>query len=315
VSAHICVSNKGGSKRGRPAGALVLAALLGGLTVWLTGLFSSGPSASAFLPRAAPAAAMSASFSGIGEPTAVAVLQQGDLLVADVGQAGVRRFASDGRLQAAYGDPELLYPTGLAVDESDRVWVADLWLRRVYRVDLATGRFDEVSPEPSGYLAPGALAYRDGRLYVADLDRQQILVLNALDGRLLRALGRGAGREAGQFAYPNGIWPAASGEVFVADTGNQRIQVFGSDGQLQRILEPPGLYNPRGLAQDRRGRLHVVDSVANEIVVLDPRAGDVLERYGARESLVAPMGLALSRGRAYVADRGNARVVAWELGE
>jgi streptogramin lyase len=303
------------TSRASPAGALVLAALLGGLAAWLAGLVLSGTSASALLPDADPGAATSVSFSGIDQPTAVATLHQGDVLVADVGQPGVRRFASDGRLQASYGDPELLYPTGLAVDENDRVWVADLWLRRLYRLDLATGRFDAVPPEPSGYQAPGALAYRDGRLYVADLERQQILVLDPLDGRLLRALGRGAGRESGQFAYPNGVWPAASGEVFVSDTDNQRIQVFGSDGQLQRILDPPGLYNPRGLAQDRRGRLHVVDSVANEVVVLDPRAGDVLERYGTSENLVAPMGLALAGGRAYVADRGNARVVTWELGE
>jgi DNA-binding beta-propeller fold protein YncE len=293
--------------------ALVLAAALGGFAVWLAGLASAGPTASAFLPAAVPATAGANKLYGFGEPTAIALLANGDVLVADVGQPQVLRFAPDGGLRRAYVDSALRYPTGLAAADDNRVWVADLWQRSIFQIDLESAVFAALPSERSGYEAPAALAYHDGRLYVADLQRQQVLVIDAGDGRLIQAIGRGAGREPGQFAYPNGIWPAANGEVFVSDTSNQRIQVFDTTGRLQRVLQPAGLDNPRGIAQDARGRLHVVDSVANEVVVLDPAAGDVLARYGADDDLASPMGLAVRGRRVYVADRGNARVLFWEL--
>lgn len=300
----------------------LLAALATGLAVWL--LWPARPWlwAGGDLPGSEPGRQQMAARISAGhpraplprEPMAVAVLPDGELLVADVGLAQVHRFSADGRLRASYAARGAFsYPVGLAVGEEGQVWVADLWAERVFRLDLGNDAVEEVPRMPSGYRAPGALAYRHGLLYLADLARHQVLVLSP-DGELARVIGEGKGGKPGQLAFPNGVWVATSGEVFVADSDNHRLQVFDAAGRLSRVLQPHRLLLPRGLVQDARGRLHVADSLANDIAVLDP-AGQIVARYGLDEELSAPNGLAARGSKIYVADRGNGRVVAWEVGD
>src|SRR5690348_11465421 len=96
-------------KRWPLARGLLVAATLGVCALWPT-LSQTAP-AGAYLPAAAPSAARSTSYAPAGEPIAVAVLQNGDILVTDVNRAGVRRFSSDGTSKAAYAD-QVEYPTG-----------------------------------------------------------------------------------------------------------------------------------------------------------------------------------------------------------
>ncbi|MBI4493292.1 MAG: hypothetical protein HY690_10940 [Chloroflexi bacterium] len=303
----------------KPVGAPLVAALLTGLAVWLLGPGRPGLSAAPQLPPGPPGRQVA--WIGNGdplnpiprEPMAVAALEGGDLLVADAGLGQVHRYGSNRQLLRSYGEGRLRYPVGLAVAEDGRAWVADLWQRRVFRLDLAGNSLEAVPPEPSGYQGPVGLAYRQGLLYLTDVARHQVLVLSP-DGGLVRAIGTGRGKESGEFAYPNGVWVAEDGEVFVSDSNNGRIQVFDAEGRFQRTLQPHRLLQPRGLVQDSRGRLHVADTQANDIAVLDP-AGHILGRYGTGEELASPTGLALRGQVLYVADRGNGRVIAWELGD
>lgn len=308
-----------------PNRAPLAAALLAGLLVWLT---APGRPTLLAEPRLPWAQATKTRLVGTirggdtrnpipREPMAVAVLSGGDLLVADAGLGEVFRFTSDGKLRGSYdGRSELEYPVGLAVADDDRVWVADLWRERVYRLDLANGSLHEVSPETAGYRRPAGLAYRDGLLYVADVGRHQVLVLEP-DGKLVRAIGAGPGREPGQLSYPNAVWASPAGEVVVADSNNGRVQVFDRQGRLLRAFQPPGMLQPRGIVGDppqAGGRLLVADALNHHIAVLDP-AGNVLARVGEQDGLDLPGGLALRGQRLYVADRGNGRIVVWEIGD
>ncbi|MBI3967437.1 MAG: SMP-30/gluconolactonase/LRE family protein [Chloroflexi bacterium] len=247
------------------------------------------------------------------QPMAIALLRRGDVLVADTGLAQVHRFGPDGRLRRSYsGSGQLRYPVGLAVSEDDRVWVADLWQQRVYRLDLDHDEVAALSPNAPDYRLPGSLAYQNGRLYVGDFGRQQVLVLT-LSGELVRVIGAGPGRAPEQLAYPNGLWIGPDAEVFVSDTNNRRIQVFDAEGRLQRVLQPRNLQLPRGIVADSQGRLYVADTLAHEVAVLD-RNGVEIARHGSDEDLGFPNGLAIRDRRLYVADRANSRVVVWELG-
>lgn len=301
-------------------GAPLLAAALTGVAIWLFWPARPAPSAAPELPTGLPGdrRLITAIWNGDSlnpiprEPMAVALLSGGDILIADTGLSQIHRFTGDGRLRRSYGlDSDLRFPAGVAVDESDRVWITDLWQRRLYQLDLANDRLTEIPPERGHYRMPGALAYRNRHLYVADLELQQVLVLET-DGAFVQALGDGFGRNPGQFAFPNGIWVADSGAIYVADSNNARIQMFDAAGRFQRMLQPHRLTLPRGLAQDHRGRLHIADTLAHDIAVIDA-GGQVVARYGSTEGLTAPNGMAIRGRRLYVADRGNARVLVWEL--
>ena len=72
-------------------------------------------------------------------------------------------------------------------------------------------------------------------------------------------------QEPGQFRSPWGVAVDGAGDVFVTDTGNQRIQKFDRDGnfvtQWGGFGNADGQFNfPYGLVLDPRGHVFVVDS-------------------------------------------------------
>jgi sugar lactone lactonase YvrE len=103
----------------------------------------------------------------------------------------------------------------------------------------------------------------DGTLFVGDTEENQVVHLDAS----LKLLGRwgsmGSGR--GQFANDaiEGVALDSQGNVYVADCGNSRIQVFSSTGRLVRTLIGQSKSQPFdcvvGLAIDSADTLYAVD--------------------------------------------------------
>ena len=71
------------------------------------------------------------------------------------------------------------------------------------------------------------------------------------------------GTSEGQFFYPNGI-TLSNGLLYVVDTGNQRIQVFSTDGEFISSFGSSGLgpgqfLNVFGIDADEHGNIFVTD--------------------------------------------------------
>jgi sugar lactone lactonase YvrE len=176
-------------------------------------------------------------------------------------------------------DARFQWLTGLAIDDSDRLFAADSGLHHVsvfdsnrkYEGSIAEGMYD-----------PGNLAIDNENrlLYVTDAEQDLVLVYDADPPyKLLRKIGKPGMKhtstEAGEFAKPTGVAVDDDGNVFVADTWNDRIQVFDADGNFIRTFgkagDGPGYFaRPKGLAIDADGHLWVADAVQDRLQVLSP---------------------------------------------
>ncbi|GAA4537626.1 NHL repeat-containing protein [Amycolatopsis samaneae] len=166
----------------------------------------------------------------------------------------------------------------------------------------------------SGSLAPGNyLAFylsNDGYAWLADPVRFSVRASPPTTPPVFRgAFGRlGAG--PGQFSDPAGIAVDARGQLWVADTGNDRVQAFTRDGRLVRVLAGR-LRSPQAVALDGAGNVYVADTGNNRVVEYSWWGGFVRE-FGAGK-LDNPRGVAIdTAGRLWVADTGHQRVARFD---
>ena len=142
-----------------------------------------------------------------------------------------------------------------------------------------------------------------------------------------------AGTAAGQFSYPRAVAVDAEGKVYVADTGNHRIQVFNADGAFLRQFgslckldtkqgcqgDGGGQFNePWGIAVGADGSIYVSDTWNHRIHKFD-KDGKFVKMWGVFEStggelgkanaFYGPRSLAIGDdGNLYAMDTGNKRV-------
>lgn len=164
----------------------------------------------------------------------------------------------------------------------------------------------------------------DGSIYVADTDRNRVLVL-APSGDVLRTIGEqpGGTSDPGSLLQPWDVAVAPDGTVYVADTWNHRIQVFSADGEWLRQWGHEGipandpstdaLWGPRAIALGLDGQVYVADTGNKRVRVYTPE-GEWLRDIGSPGSALGqldePVGLAVNpvSGDLYVAEAWNQRI-------
>lgn len=166
----------------------------------------------------------------------------------------------------------------------------------------------------------------DGTLYVADSLNHRILHLDS-EGGLLHAWGEYGATDyntrvaapPGTFNEPWGVAVGLDGSVYVADTWNNRIQKFTSDGEFLTMWGEFGaaetrmhFWGPRGVAADSKGRVFVTDTGNKRIVIFDSDGNDLASIGGAGMGVGQfdePVGISVDdQGRVYVADTWNKRI-------
>jgi len=259
----------------------------------------------------------------------------GRVYVVDSQAKAVRVFDDRGGERSVIGSGTLGVPVYAARDGKRGVlYVTDREKRTVFAFDDTDGSLiGTIAPQPStddtrsaeatAWAPLGIDVAEDGTLWVSDvLSRHRVLELEP-DGTIVRELGGArAAEEATGVAvvldYPNGVALSAD-EVWVSDSNNRRIVVFGRDGGFRRVLDVDAL--ARGMAflpasAETSSFVVVADALAQDIAVWD-LSGAVLGRFGgpgvAAGQLSFPNDIAASADgeRLYVADTGNRRIQVW----
>jgi sugar lactone lactonase YvrE len=244
-------------------------------------------------------------------PSGIAFDGSGNLLVAEIALGTVRkvdratgliRVVAGGGTQAGDGGPatsaRLASPWSLAADRSGNLFIAERDGFRVRKVDASGVITTAAGTGTEGYDGdggPAALAKIGPPRGVA-LDPSGNLYVSTEDGRIRRvdsgsgristfagggsSVGDGGPATQARLEFPAGLSIDATGNVFVAETGSQRIrridaatrvvttvagtEIIGFYGDGGPAVEA-GLTYPEGVTVDAEGNLYVADTYANRI--------------------------------------------------
>jgi sugar lactone lactonase YvrE len=202
----------------------------------------------------------------------------------------------------------LLNPYGVAIDEDERLFVADTAGGVVHVFDLDSRAYEQFSDlgEGQSLIMPVALAIVGENIYVVDSVLHKICVFD-LRGKLKFSFG------SNHLKRPSGIaYHEKEDEVFVSDTPAHVVFVFDKSGGYKRSIgsrsTEPGMFNfPTHLTIDGAGRLLVSDTLNYRVQIFssDGEFIRMFGQHGDRPGYFAhPCGVATDRfGRIYVTDR------------
>jgi sugar lactone lactonase YvrE len=242
--------------------------------------------------------------------------------------------------------PELQQPwyfynaVGIALDQSDNFYVVDSHYHRIQKFS-PSGEFitkwgSQGGDDGQFFFPAGIAVDASGNVYVVDTGNCRIQKFSPSGEFITKWGSEGSGD--GEFRFygyngdtasqgNHGIAIDSVGNVYLADTSNNRIQKFTSDGVFISKWGTEGSgdgeFNyPLGLAIDKNNNLYVVDSNNFRIQKFDLN-GNFITTWGSKGTGdgqfevcnhpafmgEGPQGIAIDKnGYVYVADRGNERI-------
>jgi sugar lactone lactonase YvrE len=203
----------------------------------------------------------------------------------------VLEFDESGNLVRRFGEGMFNVPHGIHVDRDGNVWVTDVQgpdghdanrngkghvvykFSREGHVLLTLGTPGVAGDGTGGLLnGPSDVATGpNGDIFVADGHSEERgdasagtvarIVKFTKDGKFVKSWGK-PGSGPGEFSSPHGLAFDSRGRLFVADTGNNGLQIFDQDGRF--LAEWNQFGRPSGIFIDKNDILYCADSESGE---------------------------------------------------
>jgi uncharacterized protein (TIGR03437 family) len=303
-----------------------------------------------------------AAVAQLNTPAGVALDSRGNLFVADTLNHRVRKITPAGAITTVAGNgvagfsgdggaatsAQLDSPMGVAVDSSGALYIADTHNNRI-RIVTGTGVIYTLAGNgnasfygdggPGGaasvHAPQGVAVDVNGNVLVADTGNQRIRRITP-DGAIHTVAGNGGQGYSGdggaatsaQLNLPAGLAVDVAGNIYVADTGNNRLRAISPLGNIFTIAgngTEAVFSSPQGVAVDAAGDLFIADTGHNQIREI-PSGGQLTTIAGSgtccysgdggtptSAALNLPQGLAIdASGDVFIADSGNNAVRAIE---
>ncbi|HWJ02514.1 MAG TPA: 6-bladed beta-propeller [Verrucomicrobiae bacterium] len=172
------------------------------------------------------------------KPGAMLFDKTGDLYVADLSHQQVVIFNQNDALKLAFGQPgrgegELAFPSGIYPTASE-IFVSDTNNGRI-QVFTKEGKylrsFGDQKEGPDSLILPVGIGGFGSQIYVVDTfdSKHSIKVFNP-QGKVVYTIGS-KGLKDREFNLPEGLAVDAKGLLYIADTGNNRVQVLSLSAQ------------------------------------------------------------------------------------
>ena len=206
----------------------------------------------------------------------------------------VMLYDKEGTLVRSFGAGYITWPHGIHVDYEGNVWIADArgtdaisdcegddYGHQVHKFSptgthlMSLGRKGGGQDEDYFYTPNDVLVAPDGSIFVgeghssAEGSPNRIHKFDA-EGNHLFSFGEW-GTEPGKFRQPHGLAMDSKGRLFVADRGNDRIQIFDQDGELLDVWYQ--FSRNSGIHIDKHDVLYAADSESGSV---NPDHGDWL---------------------------------------
>ncbi|HYE05029.1 MAG TPA: ATP-binding cassette domain-containing protein [Planctomycetota bacterium] len=171
----------------------------------------------------------------VGRPEGVARLRDGRVAVADTHYHRVVIFAEDGTVAGMFGTQgdeagRFRYPVAVACDDADRLYVAEYGGNDRIQVFTADGAhlrtIGSFGTAPGRFQRPQGLAWRDGRLAVADAMNNRIQVMSD-QGELIRVIGEGL-----DLRFPYAVAFDREGRLWTVEYSGNRVTRLDDEGRI-----------------------------------------------------------------------------------
>jgi len=239
--------------------------------------------------RQFPAGSRGPAAARLNGPTNAAVGPDGTVFVTDYGNhrivlysptgtylGEIRRRKKNSRVFRSFN--------GLTIDRQGNLYVSDYVNDQVLKLSRAgtwLGQWGRPGSRPGQFSGPEGVAVDPrGNIYVSDTDNSRIqefsLTGSPPRAKYLGIIGTKFGSNPGNLDKPQGVAIDRNGNVYVADSENDRIQEFSSTGPFLQTIgyrgtAPGQMIRPSSVAVDGRGNIYVAEFSNDRIEKFAPK--------------------------------------------